>query len=290
MILKESMMLIITKDDKFHYVLIKDLNKLLFNQNKNGHRKYYCERCLHGYVRKDLLEKHKPDCKGIGNTAVKVEMPEEGNNKLQFQNYHKQMKVPYVIYADFEALTSKLEGPERERKNSNTHNTHFMKVCSYCYIVVRCDGKTSSPEVYRGPNASEHLLKKLQEEEMKIKKELANPEPMIFTEEDAVKHKNATMCHVCEKPLNGDSVRDHDHITGKYRGPAHNECNLKLRLNPKTTTIPVVFHNLRGYDSHLLMQAISKVKVRLHVFQTIQKSIFHSHWDNLDSLIVFSFY
>ena len=53
---------------------------------------------------------------------------------------------------------------------------------------------------------------------------------------------------------------DHYHITGEYRGAA---CNLKLRLNPKTTSIPVVFHNLRGYDSHLLMQAISKVDGRV---------------------------
>ena len=55
-----------------------------------------------------------------------------------------------------------------------------------------------------------------------------------------------------------DAVRDHCHITGKYRGAAHNECNLRLRINPKTMTIPVVFHNLRGYDSHLIMQAISQ--------------------------------
>ena len=59
--------------------------------------------------------------------------------------------------------------------------------------------------------------------------------------------------------MNGDSVRDHCHITGQFRGAAHNKCNLKLRLDPKRFTIPVVFHNLRGYDSHLLMQAISKV-------------------------------
>ena len=56
------------------------------------------------------------------------------------------------------------------------------------------------------------------------------------------------------------TVRDHCHITGKYRGAAHNACNLKLRLSSKATTIPVVFHNLRGYDSHLLIQAISKVE------------------------------
>ena len=70
-------------------------------------------------------------------------------------------------------------------------------------------------------------------------------------------HQWSHHCHVCEKPLEGDTVRDHCHITGKYRGAAYNVCNLKLRLSPKTTTIPVVFHNLRGYDSHLLMQAIS---------------------------------
>ena len=56
-----------------------------------------------------------------------------------------------------------------------------------------------------------------------------------------------------------DSVRDHDHITGKYRGATRNECNFKLKLNPKTAPIPVIFHNLKGYDGHLLMQAMARV-------------------------------
>ena len=88
---------------------------------------------------------------------------------------------------------------------------------------------------------------------------------MRMTPEDILKHSRAGVCHICEKPFVGttDSVRDHCHITGKYRGAAHNACNLKLRLNPKTTAIPVVFHNLRGYDSHLLMQAISRVQGRI---------------------------
>ena len=65
---------------------------------------------------------------------------------------------------------------------------------------------------------------------------------------------------MCDKPLEGDSARDHCHIAGKYRDAAHSACNLKLRLNPKTTVVPVVLHNLRGYDSQLLIQAISKVE------------------------------
>ena len=86
---------------------------------------------------------------------------------------------------------------------------------------------------------------------------------MRRTREDWLAFRIAETCHVCDKPLDGDSVRDYSHITDKYRGSAHNACNLKLRLNPKTTSIPVVFHNLRGYDSHLLMQAICKVEGRV---------------------------
>ena len=86
---------------------------------------------------------------------------------------------------------------------------------------------------------------------------------MRMTREDWQTHNSATTCHMCEKPLEGDSVCDHCHITGEYRGAVHNACNLKLHLSPKTTTIPVVFHNLRGYDSHLLMQTISKVEGRI---------------------------
>ena len=81
-----------------------------------------------------------------------------------------------------------------------------------------------------------------------------------MTRENWLAFRTAETCHVCDKPPEGDSVRDHCHITGEYRGAAHNACNLKLRLNPST---PVVFHNLRGYNSHLLMQAISKVEGRV---------------------------
>jgi hypothetical protein len=51
-------------------------------------------------------------------------------------------------------------------------------------------------------------------------------------------------------------------MTGKYRGAAYNACNLQLRKYPHKTKVPVVFHNLRGYDGHLLMQAIGKTDTR----------------------------
>ena len=129
---------------------------------------------------------------------------------------------------------------------------------------MRCDGETEPPVEYRGPNAAEHFLQVLQLEERKIKIKgvLANSIAMRMTPGAWQAHNTATTCHICLQDLDlaGDSVRDHCHITGHYRGAAHNACNLKLRLNPKTTVVPVVFHYLRGYDSHLLIQAISKVE------------------------------
>ena len=68
-------------------------------------------------------------------------------------------------------------------------------------------------------------------------------------------------CHICgEKYTDKDvHVRDHCHITGKFRGSAHQECNLKLRIKPEDIKIPVIFHNLQGYDSHFIMQQIGKI-------------------------------
>ena len=190
-------------------------------------------------------------------------MPKEGKNKVALQNNHKRLPVPFIIYAKFEALTTMVEGPELDPAKSNTQRTQHHEACSYCYIVVRCDGQTEPPVECRGPEAAEHLLKSLQEEESKIKGVLADPKAMRMTREDWLAFRTAETCHVCDKPLEGDSVRDQCHITGEYREAAHNACNLKLRLNPQTTSIHVVFHNLRGYDSHLLMQAISKVEGRV---------------------------
>ena len=66
--------------------------------------------------------------------------------------------------------------------------------------------------------------------------------------------------HICGEKYTDKDVRvtDHCHITGKFRGSAHQECNLKLRIKPEDIKIPVIFHNLRGYDSHFIMQQIGE--------------------------------
>ena len=85
--------------------------------------------------------------------------------------------------------------------------------------------------------------------------------PLVMTEIDEQNFKTMDGCHICgEKYTDKDvRVRDHCHISGKFRGSAHQECNLKLRIKPEDIKIPVIFHNLRGYDSHFIMQQIGKI-------------------------------
>ena len=85
--------------------------------------------------------------------------------------------------------------------------------------------------------------------------------PLRMTKDDEEKFQKAEECHICDKKYTDEDirVRDHCHITGKYRGSAHQECNLELRENPEEIKIPVIFHNLRGYDSHFILQEIGAI-------------------------------
>ena len=71
-----------------------------------------------------------------------------------------------------------------------------------------------------------------------------------MTKEDHENVKNSTNCWICDNDYTDTDVKDHCHIIGKYRGSAHRDCNINLNLNHK---IPVIFHNLKNYDSHLIM-------------------------------------
>jgi hypothetical protein len=79
------------------------------------------------------------------------------------------------------------------------------------------------------------------------------PKRMIFTAADEKIYREATVCHICEQELGDDRVRDHCHLSGKFRGAAHESCNLNYKI-PKF--FPVVFHNLSGYDSHLFIKKL----------------------------------
>ena len=111
-------LMLIKKEENTHYSLVKRLTALLYDQTKHNDSKHFCERCLHGFSRRELLERHQPECKGLLKSPTKIELPKEGENKMAFKNYHKQMKSPYVVYADFECVLKKIHGANLHHKKA----------------------------------------------------------------------------------------------------------------------------------------------------------------------------
>ena len=257
-------LLLITENENKHYILIKDFNKFMHNQTKHDGRKHFCMYCLQCFSSERVLNNHKNNCIQINGTQV-IKMPTKDNNILKFNNFHKQLPMPFVIYADFEAITKKVYGcrPNNSKSYTEAYQTH--EDCGYGYKVVCCyNDKYSKPiQIYRGENAVYKFMEKMLEEvkycERVMKKNFNKP--LIMTRYDEKKFQKARKCHICgEKYTDKDvQVRDHCHITGKFRGSAHQECNLKLRIKPEEIKIPVIFHNLRGYDSHFIMQQIGEI-------------------------------
>ena len=73
--------------------------------------------------------------------------------------------------------------------------------------------------------------------------------------QEEVQFEQAEECWLCENPLGGGKVRDHDHLTGKYRGAAHNICNINCKQK-SSSFIPIFFHNFSGYDCHLIFEEL----------------------------------
>ena len=137
--------------------------------------------------------------------------------------------------------------------------------CSFAYKVVSIDDRFSKPiVVFRGKNAAYEFIKAIFQEHKycrKIIKKHFNKN-LVMTEEEEHLFQQSNSCWICKKLIDNDEekVRDHCHITGKFRGAAHWSCNINLQLTKK---VPVIFHNLRGYDSHLIFLELHKFSERL---------------------------
>ena len=189
-----------------------------------------------------------------------------------------------VIYADFEAITEKIHGclPNNEKSYTEAYQKHTD--CGYGYKVVCCyDDKYSKPvQIHRGENAVHKFMENMLEEvdwcKSIIKKHFNKP--LEMTEENEIDFQKATKCHICDQQYTDKDIRvkDHCHITGEFRGSAHQDCNLKLRIKPATIKIPVLFHNLRGYDSHFIMQQIGEI-AKKHVYKNNRGEECHMNID-----------
>ena len=220
-------LLLIKDGEKSHYCLIRNFSRLMSHRTAHKGTQYFCYNCLHAFTTQRRLDKHMPLC--YQQRAQKIVFPDK-EKTVKFKNIKKQLRVPFIIYADFECYTEKIASPPNNPNRTNTTAYQHHKPSGFSYMVVSVkQDYTKAPVVYRGPNVVDTFFDNIIREEFRILDILKKPQSMNLTCEEEQAFQQAQDCHICDQPLGSDRVRDHDHLTGDYRGAAHNECNLALK-------------------------------------------------------------
>ena len=247
------------QDGVSHYSLIKSFTRLVKSQitsSKNG-LFYICKKCFTHFTKYELLQKHILYCSD--NETVSVKMPPK-NTMLGFKNYHKQLPIPFVVYADFECFTKPMNTCSPNPEKSYTYNYQKHEPSGFCfYIKGIVPGITFEPVLYTKTKSTDDIavifVSKLAKVTNKIYNDLyRRPIPLKLTQTEQISFDKAEICHICKKELLTDKVIDHCHFTGQYRGAAQNSCNLQCK---KPMILPVIFHNLQGYDAHLFIKQLA---------------------------------
>ena len=234
------------------YPISKNPSRLLSKQ-VSAHKEgtHFCFRCLNPFWSHKSLEKHWEYCKN--HEAVKINMPEKGTI-LKFKHHVRSEKLPFIIYADTEALIKEMQNCDPNPLDSYTKKYQKHEPISFSYYIKSFDDNVYESKLrkYTGEDAMEKFVDWIEEDA----KDIANiPDVEMIISSDELKQFNeATKCWICKGEFNDtadEKVKDHCHYTGRFRGAAHNSCNLKYK---KPKFIPVVFHNLSGYDSHLFIK------------------------------------
>ena len=212
-------LLYLSKDESSHYVLIKDLSRLVTKQlsNHNG-KKFICKLCLHPCHTKEILEKHLEKCQHHG--AQRIKMPNEEDKMLYFKKIEAQERLPFTIYADFESILQPRETIQEDTTKSWTEKYQNHIPCSFGIYTVCSDKRFySSPKVYFGKDSAEKFIDCVQQEAKLIRKYLQNKIPMErLSAQQWDQFNNASECYICKQSFNTKEkrVRNHDHLTGKY--------------------------------------------------------------------------
>ena len=206
---------------------------------------------MHGCSSEEVL-KNDLGCKLHG--AQRIKLPEaddkNGRDKVKFTKTEYQLRLPFVIYANFKSVLHRQDSckPSSLKLFIIQHQHHVP--CGSCIYVKCSDGQYfEPPQVNIGDDAPEKFLDQVIASATIYRQHQANKIPMRrLTQEQCREYNNTTSCSTSAKPFKSadKKVRDHNHLTGEYRGPAHNACNLNYRIDPKKVKILCIIHNLRG--------------------------------------------
>ena len=187
-------------------------------------------------------------------------MPTKNNNIIKYNHGEKSMKLPFVIYADLECLLEKMSTCINNPNESSTTKINKHAPSGYS-IFTHCsfDKSKNKLNYYRGKDCMKKFSKELREHASKII-DYEKKKMIPLTVEEKIYYNKQKICYICKKEFSNNEkknykVRDHCHYTGKYRGAAHNICNLRYKVSKE---IPIVFHNGSIYDYHFIIKELVK--------------------------------
>ena len=219
--------------------------------------------CLQHFSNEIILKEHKSDCLVVnGEQRVKLD-----SGYVEFKNYSNKMRVPFKIHADFECILKKCDNVVGSCDSSWSVKKSNHLPCGFEYEVVCVDDRFSKDVVvYRGKDCVKKFIACILDECeycKKIRRDHFNKSLIMSAEEEEM-FQNACSCWICGKlfDLMDEKLPDHCHISGKFRGAAHFSCNANFKISKN---VPVVFHNLKGYDGHLIMKELSNFDVKIDV-------------------------
>ena len=264
-------LLYIESDGNTHYCLIKDLDSFKYDNNK--HKSFTCRNCLQGFQRKETLMKHKKIC--YDNEHCKIIMPNPGKNILEFNNHHFKNRLPFVIYCDFEAYNIPIQSCTLDPNQSYIKQISKQEINSYGMYV-----HSDYPEIYKpqyfsyvGDDAAEKYVEKVMQifNEITYKIHLNEKKKPILNGHEEDEFQKANECYICgEEFKEREKVREHNHLSGKYRGASCQSCNTKE--GKATKLIPVFFHNGSNYDFHFLIEELMKYEDKYNKVKLLSKS------------------
>ena len=200
-------------------------------------------------------------------------MPKENKNILEFKNHHYKSRLPVAIYADFEAINKKIQTNQPNPESSYTNKIFKQEPISYG-MYVHSDYHNLYPcdyHSYIGEDCIEIFVQELMGAYEYISKKLDyyKKSRAKLNHKQEKEFQQATHCYVCKNEFT-DLIREHNHLNGKYRGPACQSCNTKEGRDTKT--IPVFIHNGSGYDFHFLVQEIVKYSNKYKKVEVLPKT------------------
>ena len=241
--------------------------------SKHKESQHFCINCLQGFAEQKSRDEHYAYCRS--NEAVRIEMPTR-KPIVEYSDGQYQFKVQFTMYADFESILEPIQGASNNPNISSTRGVNVHTPSGWCVYSKFAYGKITNPLTQcRGLDCIEKFCEHIISEAKRLYYSFPERSMQPLTKSQLKEYKRATKCHICFKPFGEKGkVRDHCHYSGLYRGSAHFSCNLQYKI---PSYIPVIFHNLAGYDAHLFIRELAKYTTGMGVIaKNIEDYIFFS--------------